>query len=447
MILADLAKRWSSGIWKYLRPTELLRGVVDGCRVSWNSLSKLHDLMSVGRVPVGTGSGMQVLSVSLNNIGKNVVVAGSGVATDKTAVSSLVAGTPGYLASTYPYKLTGAPSGILYFCRSLSTVGASRYHDFIEYAGTYYFRKDPTSFGVVSTRSGAICSFIIFDASTKSTGFQDITNTYNGSTSYHINKAIHEFDTRSGASNGFSEELLLSAAGSDMLREDETVVRTWVEGGVLLACTSLGRLIRDMCAGTEHSLSQGLAPGMPLTNSVYRGAVYVDSTGSWAFTSDPDKVQALKDSGVISIDTTSSMLDGNSSVAISSRINNISTHVLYRLVELTAYTPGNDYDMIYAYFSSSAKDGAPEIFPGMHPVSAVIGNQDSYTVLRIPKSSENNFVSLGGETYGATLRSNMLLKAVSFVQSGNSLKNDVIVKHVQLPDTVCGAGNCIVFVT
>jgi hypothetical protein len=418
MILSDLAKKWSSGLWKLLRPTELLKGIIDGYRISLNCLSGLHEIVNFGKVPVGVGSSYEVLPIAMSKISANIPVAG---------VSDMLDSVE------YPYIITGIPSGIIYFCRSLSTVGACAQYDYVENDGIYYFKADPTKFGVISTRGEAKCTFLVFNPKFKATGAQDIDNKYCGSVDYFVNCEVHEHDRESGISNGVNQQLVHAAAGVSGLGKE--LSKVWTEGGKLFAITVDGELIRDYMADASM-----------IGDKLNSGVLFTNSDGIVEFSEEAGVIAKKKAEGVISIDTTWGPDDAGAQKAICRRINLISNMVMYQRLVLDIDLEAA-YTGMYVFYDDVKERTAPFVCAGMNPREAVYNNSGLFGVSRITfEAGATDAVSINGREYGSNLRCGKYIKAISFIKAGNSLASDVILSHIQVEPLLVHAGGCVVFI-
>lgn len=415
MLLSNLTKRWSAGLWKLFRPTEIIRGLVDGFRIGLSSLSTLHELATASKLPVSIGSGYEVLTVPMNRISKNVPVAGvSGLST-----------------AQYPYIITGIPSGIIYFCRSLVSVGGSLYYNYVEKDGVYYFKEDPTKYGVIQARGELRCSFIVFNPKKRTLGLQDLGKTFSESTDHFVNCEIRKHDEESGITNGINQKLINASAG--VKSSTEELSRVWVEGGKLFAIATDGELLRDYLQSEEG------IPGATLNS----GVIYTGDDDYQYFSEDSDIISAKQKEGIVSIDTTNGPADPGAQRAILERIDQVSTFVLYQRMYIKA--PANATGM-YVFFDDVNNSDTPCVCAGMKPRDVVLNNAGAFGVSRItfPENSKT-VVSNYKEEYGQHLMCGKYIKAISFVDAGKRLADDVILSHIQVESTLVHAGGCVVF--
>lgn len=409
MLLSELAKKWGSGLWKLFRPTELLRGLVDSFRVATNRLTVVPDISEPGKMPVPRGAAYAVLAVPLKNIGHNVTVLGrDGVDPNK-----------------FPYTITGIPGGIIYFCRSLESVGGSLYYDFIEDRGVYYFTDNPSKYGVINTRGEGSCSFIVFNSESRSLGLQDTLGKYCDSSDVYTNRIINDYDATAGISNGISHHIVEAAAGT--VTSTAAITKNWIEGGVEFSTTEARELIRRDAAV-----------------NAYAGVVYSDATGVFHYSSEPDVVSEYKDRGIVSIDTTAGPSQPGAQRALDMRINPVSTRILYQRVPIA---PPEGCTGIHVYFDDiSGTSSMPAVCAGMTARHAVLDNAGEFGILRLGlDSTSGTAVSFNGVEYGQSLGCGKYIKALSYVALGKSLATDVILSHIQVSPILINAGGCVVF--
>ena len=401
MILAKLAKKWSSGLWRLFRPTELLQGLVDAYRVSANKLTEVYELLHPSELPVGIGQGYEVITVPLANIGKNNVP---------------VAGVDSLPSEKFPFMIVGLPSGILYFCRSQKSVGASAFYTFLEHDGVYFFKEDPTKFGVISTREGLTCSFLTFNGKAKALGLQDLDGRFFGSTNHFANLMISEHDSSSGISNGIDPRLARAAAGVADTQDTE-MIRCWKEGNCLFGVTSSGELAR-----TPMELESGC------------GRVGFTADGIAEYYKDADAV----------LDTTYGPDDPGAQRAIHARINLVPSEILHQTFQLT---PPADATGIYVFHSSTpSRRKTPAVCAGTAPRHAVLDSVPEYGVSRILFNADNGTaINLNGVDYGQPLTCGRYIKAISFIKAGKELPDDAILSHIQVAPVLVHAGGCVVF--
>ena len=398
MILSKLSTYWSRGLWKLLRPTELITGLVDGFRVAFNQVTQLSALRDAGcELPVGVGAGYRIISVPLSNIE--------------------------YDGETDKYFMSGVPSGIVYFCKDPSTVGACAWFDFYEDAGKYVFSKDPaTAFGVLSTDGTDCCSFLTFNAAQRNLGLQDIDNLYSNSCSHFVNQAIRQYDSEAGSCNGIDHRIVNAAAGVKTASDADSVVISWTEGGTRFELTDRGALLRKPIA-TEEEL-------------------YILRSGNKLRYATTQPVSGE----VRSIDTTYGSDDRGAQLAIQRRINPSASLVLYQRVALVAIP--EQCSGVYLYYADTADGSDPIIEHGMRGRQLVYANLKNFGVSRVEFGDDwGSAVSCNGVEYGQPLQCGKYLKGVAYISAGKSLAGDSILSYERMSKPVLvHAGGCLVLV-
>lgn len=466
MSIRSISKLWSSGVRRYLRPTELLRGVVAGCRLAWNSLTGVDKLVS-DNIPAGYGSLYNTIVLPLSYIGKNRNIAGVGH----------------IFSEEFPYIVVGAPKGIIHFFKSPIKPGAAKYHNFIEYRGVYYFKDDPTQYGIVTTKNGTTCTFLITCSSDKSLGYQDLNNKYAGSATASNNRIIYDYDVRAQATNGVSNRLYLLSSGIVVPETDTKVQKQWVEGGVLYAVTESGELLRDPHTSRRIPMNTELTAGVPLTESFStKYALYPTLSGEVKLLenrNDPYSVDdltgisyclptlspgvalefntlkgLLEYNGIVTIDTT--LGDSDAQKAIDKRTNLVSSIYQAQLVDLKyTYEPQSGFytdtpTHAYLYFDGSDKFNAPVIFPGISAKEAILNSIPRYSVVRAPiqvlGDGRYAAISANGEVFGQAVKCGMYLKSVVLSkENGNNYALDTILQHINMSTPIrVNAGSCVV---
>lgn len=466
MKLSNISSYWSTDLIKYLRPTHLISGVIAGCRLAWDALSGV-DKLGEAAVPVGIGSLYTVLSVPLDNIKRNGAVAGIGE-----------------VFSDFPYIVVGLPSGILYFSKSAVSVGASLYHDYIEYSGIYYFKENPVDFGTVNTKGSLSCEFVAAVADTRTLEYQDINKRYKNSTAYTDNRVIEDSDINSQAVGGISNRLPLLQAGNSVAESAVEIERYWVEGGKLYAYSKNGQLLCDSykqdMAGTVKALPAGVSLSDNIINdfALYPGpdgfVYYIPKTDNVVLDAFPGLrnylpgmeqinavpygrvVEALRSAGFVTMDSS----NGRRSVqqAVSSRISPVSNLFLAKKIDIKTTSEWLDYSdsdssdygitHCYVYIGRKAAADSPEIFNGITPREAIRNYTDKYTILRIKlQNTEDGLTAVtdNAEVFGKPLNCGTYVNYVALVSGGSKYTDDVILKGTQLrvPEMVY-AGKCLV---
>ena len=466
MNITSISKLWSSGVRRYLKPVELLRGVVAGCRLAWNNLAGVDKLVS-DNIPTGYGNLYATIVLPLSYIGKNRNVAGVGH----------------IFAEEFPYIVVGAPTGIIQFSQSAVKTGAAKYHKFIEYKGVYYFKDDPTSYGIVNTKNGTTCTFLVTTSENKSLGYQDMDNKYSGSITASNNRIIYDYDVRSQATNGVSNRLYLLSSGVVVPETDTLISKQWIEGGVLYVATASGELLRDPYVAAKLSLDSKLTSGVPLTDGFSsQYALYPTSDGSVKLLDNSrarysvDELPGISDCiptltsgvflpfntikglleyhGIVTIDTTRG--DSDVQRAVERRTNKVSTAYQSQLVELTYLYepllgfPDDTPTQAYLYFDGSNKFSAPSIIPGISAKEAILNNTPRYTVVRVSvqvlNSDKYAAISINGSVFGQPVKCGMYLKSVVLSkENGNNYALDTILQHINMSTPIrVNAGGCVV---
>ena len=98
------------------------------------------------------------------------------------------------------------------------------------------------------------------------------------------------------------------------------------------------------------------------------------------------------------------------------------------------------------FFDDVNNSDTPCVCAGMKPRDVVLNNAGAFGVSRItfPENSKT-VVSNYKEEYGQHLMCGKYIKAISFVDAGKRLADDVILSHIQVESTLVHAGGCVVF--
>ena len=452
---SSISKYWSAGLWKYLRPKDLVVGIVDCCRLAWNSIFDLENKIT-DNIPVACGDNYEIIAVPLSDIDntRNIV----GIGSD--------------LAEEFPYTLLNAPPDIVRFSNAVSSVGAVLYFDFITSTGRYYFKEHPSKFGVVNTKDGSRCTFIVSRTSKVTSNNAN----YAGCGNYGINHTVNAQLKQQESANGGSSTLILQAAGVDVAKQDTTISKVWQEGRVWFCRTASGEILRDTQAVNAPELGAEIKRGNPITNSVFtKELVYPDSNGVLVPVG-ADSVVNLKyypqlckllklpvGDYEVSKDTISELLRSLGYVSV---CTNGGPDEAQHLVKLRTLLPSTltllqstkvicstelEEDktyVLYSFFTKSDKS-YPFIYPDITAREAALNNADTCSIvrstLRITGDKKVSALITQGDIWGGSPTTGMYLSGILLaVSTDGYYSNDTIKEYIALQPLRLHAGACVI---
>lgn len=471
MLLSKLSTLWSSEIFHYIKPTGLIKGIISCYRKILDPIANADSLPT--QYPVGRGRLYETVNVPFNSISENVEVAG--------------VGRPFY--PKFKYTLVGAPTGIIRFGNAVSGKGAELYADFVEFCGIYYFKKSPTSYGVIDTHQQLVTYIVSrYDCAQATINCQNSENIYAGSTTGYVNCVAKQAVIDSQATGGISASLVNLIGGITLSQTPGKIELRWKEGDYVFAKLSSGELLRlghsqgDELAAYGTYLDTGHSGRIrsnyliiPDTVKECYDILYVDDVNDVVTLNDyPVLTRAIPElgglptckykdiydiasrRGICTMGIGKRLDDPVAQRYIESRINQTSANLISSChkVDLDAASWDKLDSATDAYiYLSPMRDTTepPHYFVGIDPDTLILRNVRNFSIARskIITHGDRKFVIVTlGRRFGDAVTCNHRLHAISFFSESEekNYRKDSILHHIELTQTPMHAGGCVVLV-